>query len=318
MVDPSSFRRFMEDGISAWRRAEGPTWLVAVGVHGGWLAATAFHQALPAWALPLLGGWLVAWHGSLEHEVIHGHPTRVRWINRLVVGLPLALWLPHAIYRSTHLAHHRTERLTEPGHDPESHFLDAETWARMGPISRGLQRTQTTLLGRLVLGPVLVLARFFAEEARRLRAGEPGRRGAWARHLALAAIVVAWVSGICGMSLWRYLAFFVYPGLSLTLLRSFLEHRPASAPGHRTAVVEAGPVLSLLFLNNNLHAVHHEAPRLAWFRLPARYRRDRAGYLARNGGYLWSGYAEIAARHLLTPKDGKGLSRRPARAARAT
>ena len=48
-------------------------------------------------------------------------------------------------------------------------------------------------------------------------------------------------------------------------------------------MVEAEAPLALMFLNNNLHALHHAEPGLAWYRLPARYRQRRAELLAENG-----------------------------------
>ena len=49
------------------RSVEAPTLIVAVVIHGAWLALTWWHAALPAWALVAGGGWLVAWHKSLQH-----------------------------------------------------------------------------------------------------------------------------------------------------------------------------------------------------------------------------------------------------------
>ena len=121
--------------------------------------------------------------------------------------------------------------------------------------------------------------------------------------MASVALVLVWAVGICGIPLADYLIFFAYPGTALTLLRSFLEHQAREAPGERSVLVEAGPVLSLLFLNNNLHALHHAEPGLPWYRLPARYRERRAALLAHNGGYRFGGYLEVAARYLLRPKE---------------
>jgi fatty acid desaturase len=78
----------------------------------------------------------------------------------------------------------------------------------------------------------------------------------------------------------------------------------ASPPGRRTHDHrEAGPLLSLLYLNNNLHAAHHEAPGLAWYELPAYYRAHRAELLARNGGYLALGYGELIRRYAFSAKE---------------
>ena len=73
-------------------------------------------------------------------------------------------------------------------------------------------------------------------------------------------------------------------------MRSFAEHKAAMTPYERSAVVEAGPLFSLLFLNNNLHYVHHKRPDLPWHALPAYWRDHRRELLAENGGLLYRGY----------------------------
>jgi fatty acid desaturase len=96
--------------------------------------------------------------------------------------------------------------------------------------------------------------------------------------------------------------FAAYPGISLIMIRSFIEHRAHETPKMRTAVVESGPFFSLLFLNNNLHRVHHERPGIAWYLLPGMYRSERERYLADTGGYLVHGYSEVVRRWLLNPR----------------
>ena len=91
--------------------------------------------------------------------------------------------------------------------------------------------------------------------------------------------------------------------MSLTLMRSYLEHRPSDDQAESTTIVERAPVFGLLFLNNNLHAAHHDNPSLPWYALPAAYRSDRDRFVAHNGGYVFSGYLDIARRYLLKPKD---------------
>jgi len=108
---------------------------------------------------------------------------------------------------------------------------------------------------------------------------------------------------ICGIPIAAYIALFAYPGLSLAMVRSYAEHRPAAEPAHRIAVVEAGRVMRLLFLNNNYHLPHHDRPGLAWYDLPAYYRANRGAFLERNAGYLFAGYGEQVRRFLLRPKD---------------
>jgi fatty acid desaturase len=100
-----------------------------------------------------------------------------------------------------------------------------------------------------------------------------------------------------------YVALFVLPGVSLTLVRSFAEHKAANTPLERTAIVEAGAPFALLFLNNNLHYAHHKRPDLPWHALPAYYRAHRGELLHENGGLLYRGYREILGRYLLRPVD---------------
>ncbi len=280
------------------RGVETPTLLVAALVHGGWLTLTWWHAALPAWALVAGGGWLVAWHGSLQHETIHGHPTSRPWLNALVGGLPLSLWLPYAVYRRTHLAHHLTAAITDPLDDPESRYLSG----RAGRAALLLSRLEAPLLGRMLLGPPVTVGRFLAGEAARARR-QPGVVARdWLPHLGGVAAVLLWLR-CSGFGVGDYVLCCVYPGLALTLLRSFAEHRADPLPGRRVAIVEDAGPLALLYLNNNLHAAHHRAPGLAWYALPAFHARHRDALLAGNGGLVYRGYGEVAARFLLRPHD---------------
>ena len=286
------------------RAFEAPTWAVAIAVHVGWLATTFYHDALVWWLLWPLGAWFTAWHGSFQHEALHGHPTRWPRLNGALAGLPLGLWMPYAIYRDTHLLHHRNEYLTCPLNDPESFYLPRATWNRLGPLARGLYRVHDTLAGRLVLGPGLAAWRLWRAEAARLVQGKFDNLAIWLRHLVGVAAVVYWLVGVCGMPVWLYLACFAYPGLSLILLRSYAEHRAAAAVDHRTLIVEAELPFALLYLNNNLHFAHHQAPGLAWYKLPARYRAWRDDVFERNGNYRFPGYGSLIRRHLLRGKEG--------------
>ena len=67
-------------------------------------------------------------------------------------------------------------------------------------------------------------------------------------------------------------------------------------------IEDRGP-LALLFLNNNLHVVHHMHPEVPWYRLPALYAARRAHYLRRNGGYRYRSYTEGIRAHFLRAKD---------------
>lgn len=282
---------------------EWPTVALAVVIYGGWLLLTLYWAEIPTLVLILLGGWLVAWQGSLQHEVMHGHPTRIRAVNEAVAWPPLSLWLPYPVYRVSHLRHHRDELLTDPIEDPESAYLTAESWGRMGPIRRAILRWNMTLAGRLVIGPAIMIGFFLQDEMRQVIRGEAGRRAIWASHLVGVAAVLAWVGLVCGMPLWLYLVGFVYVGGAFTRLRSFAEHKYAERHEERTAIVENGGLLGLLYLNNNLHVLHHVRPAVAWYRLPALYREQREALIARNGGLVYDGYGDIARRFFLHPHD---------------
>jgi len=280
--------------LSRWQRTGAPTWIVAALACGGWITLTLGYHALPLGALLPLAAFVMALYGSLQHETIHGHPTRWRWVNEALGWAPLWLWLPYPIYRDEHRAHHDDAILTDPLADPESKYASPADWPRFGRLRRAALRFNTTLLGRLTIGPALTMADFLRRELRTVIAGEPGRRRIWALHALALVPVLAWLWA-CEIPLWAYALLFVHPGLSLTLLRSFAEHIASAEPEARTVTVEAGPFFSLLFLNNNLHALHHARPELPWFALPRLARRLPRPALR------YGGYSEIARRFLLHP-----------------
>ena len=100
-------------------------------------------------------------------------------------------------------------------------------------------------------------------------------------------LALVWIWQVCGIHPLLYLAATAYPGFSLLMLRTYAEHRAGEAVPTRTAVIESSPLFGLLFLNNNLHAPHHERPALAWYRLPAYFRENRTRILTENGGYAY-------------------------------
>jgi fatty acid desaturase len=299
---PLTLMTFANNRPATRRVAERETLLLAAAIYAGWIFATYFYRWAPTPILFVVGGWFLAWHGSLQHETIHGHPTRSRVINTLIGGAPLSLWLPYERYRETHLAHHASEDLTEPSADPESRYLQIRAGLR-GRLEVWLLKGTSTLLGRLTLGPIVEISTFLMREAAALARGNRRRWRIWAVHLLQTTPIVLWLTLVCHMSLLRYVATFIFPGAALSLLRSFAEHRDADKPGHRIAIVENAPALGLLFLNNNLHAVHHAYPGASWMQLPALYRRHRCRILHENGGLVYDGYGQIMSRFLLSPHD---------------
>lgn len=282
---------------------EWQTALLAVAIYGGWLALTYWHATLPLWLLIPSGAWLTCWHSSLQHEILHGHPTRSAAINRALGYPPLTLWLPYDRYCATHLQHHHDERLTDPLDDPESRYVTPQDWRRLGALGRLLVRVQTTLAGRLIVGPFWAIGSFWRDEARDAIAAVPGRRRIWAGHLIAVAILLLWLHFVCAMKLAFYFAVFALGGTSLMLIRSFAEHRADAAVIKRTAVVEGYGPLAWLYLFNNLHAAHHARPGLPWYRLAGFFRANRAALVDPARGPYYAGYGEVFRRFLLRPHD---------------
>jgi fatty acid desaturase len=292
------------DGRRTKRRGvEWPTVLLAILIYGGFLALTWFHAFLPIWVFAPACAWLVAWHSSLQHEIIHGHPTRSRRINRMIGNIPLSLWMPYKTYRLAHLQHHCDEQLTDPLDDPEPRYVTAEDWASLGPIGRRMLKLQKTLLGRLVVGPIWAVGFFLADEAVKLRRRDPVALRAWAEHLVGVAVVVFWLMAVCGLSLGAYVVTVVYPAISLLLIRSFAEHKAAEGVAERTAIVENSWILGPLFLFNNLHAVHHERPSMPWYEIPAWYAANRGRLILETGGHVYDGYFDVARRFMFSDHD---------------
>lgn len=267
-----------------WHRVEAPTWLVATAIYAGFGLLTWHWTMLPGWLVLPAGAWLVAWHASLQHECLHGHPTRRPWINRLVAGPSLWLWLPYDLYRTEHTRHHRAPRLTDPTCDPESFYVDAAAWRRMPPWQRRLLVAHNTLAGRLLLGPPWLLLRFAAGLARQRVAWR-----AWTWHGLGLTVLFGWL-WLCRVPAGEYLLLAAWPGLALTLVRSFHEHRAAQGGGDTVTVERAGP-LALLFLNNHRHAAHHAQPSAPWYTLRP------------EGGYRVASYAQLARAYAFRPKD---------------
>ncbi|MEJ0097100.1 MAG: fatty acid desaturase [Bauldia sp.] len=282
-------------------RVEAPTVALAVAIYGGWIVVTLAWRFIPWPLLVLAGGWLTAWQSSLQHETIHGHPTRFRALNDAIGWPPLSLWLPYPIYRASHLRHHRDERLTDPIEDPESAYVTPELWSRVGPLGRAILAANTTLIGRLLIGPAIMIGAFVGSEVLALARGDYRHGGIWARHLLGVAAVLVWVVAVCGMPFWLYLVAFVYPGAALIRLRAYAEHRWSEEVAHRTAIVERGGLFGILFLNNNLHALHHSRPTIPWYDLPAAYDHERRSLVSRNGGLVYRGYFDVARRFLFRP-----------------
>ena len=295
------------------RRAavEIPTLLLILGTYAAWCALTLAYGRWPLYVLAPLLALVLTLHSSIQHEIVHGHPTRWRELNRLFAIVPLTLWLPYERYRHTHHVHHIDARLTDPLDDPESFYWRAEDWARLGPVARRAQLLQQTLAGRVLLGSFWRIAMFLRDEVLALRHSEQrplirnrqNVRRVWLEHLAWCVPVVLWLKLVCAMPLWIYFVAAVIPANGILLIRSYAEHRARQGVRERVATVEGSWFLGPLFLFNNLHSLHHESPAIPWYSLPRRYRLERERLLADNGGLVYRTYFEVAWRYLFRAHD---------------
>ena len=296
-------------GPDAWRRegaVDWPTLWVMAATYLVWVLALWVIAPLSVPLAILVLSLAVTQHSSLQHEVLHGHPFRLRWLNELLVSLPVGLCFPYGRFRDTHLAHHRDELLTDPYDGPESNFMDPAVWERQSRGRRMLLRWNNTLLGRMAIGPALGVTSFAAQDLAAIRAGDRAILRDWILHV-IGLVVVFWIVAQSPMPVWAYLIG-AYLGLSLLKIRTYLEHRAHLKARCRTVVVERGgpgpfAILPFLFLNNNLHVVHHAKPNVAWYHLPALYRAGREDWLKRNETYVYPSYAAIFRAHLVKAKD---------------
>ncbi len=287
--------------FSQHRPIEWPTIAVVALVYAVLAGLVWFHASLPWWVILPIGSYFACLHSSLQHEMLHGHPTRNRTINEALVFVTPTFWLPYQRYKDTHLQHHNNLYLTDPENDPESFYILPDGWAAMPGIKRWLFQFNQTLGGRMVIGPAVGIIRFWSADFLDVMRGNGRKAKAWAVFAVSSALTLAYVMW-CGMPIWQYLLLVAYPGISLALVRSYCEHQASEQIDHRTIIVECSLFWSFLFLNNNLHLPHHERPAMAWYKLPHYYRSERATLIAQNNGYLMS-YAEMFRRYFLSAKE---------------
>ncbi|MBY6081384.1 fatty acid desaturase [Ruegeria arenilitoris] len=280
---------------------EWPTFALIFACYALWLIAIFGVAAWSLWlAVPMMGV-VAALHSSLTHEALHGHPFRAKWLNEALMALPLTLFIPYNRFRDLHLAHHQDANLTDPYDDPESNYLDPAVWARLPRWQRWVYQANNTLLGRMVLGPIIGQLAFLRDDWRGAVRGDRDIWLAWALHLPGVATVL-WIVAQSAMPVWAFVLA-AYLGLALVKIRTFLEHRAHEKSRARTVIVEDRGPLAFLFLNNNLHVVHHMNPAAPWYRLPALYRRGKERYLACNEAYVYRSYGQVFRQYIWRAKD---------------
>ncbi|EEX10585.1 fatty acid desaturase domain protein [Ruegeria lacuscaerulensis ITI-1157] len=280
---------------------EWPTFALIFACYALWLIAIFGVAVWSLWLAVSMMGVVAALHSSLTHEALHGHPFRAKWLNEALMALPLTLFIPYNRFRDLHLAHHQDANLTDPYDDPESNYLDPAIWVRLPRWQRWVYQANNTLLGRMLLGPIIGQLAFVRDDWRGAVRGDRDIWLAWALHLPGVAVVL-WIVAQSAMPVWAFVLA-AYLGLALVKIRTFLEHRAHENSRARTVIVEDRGPLAFLFLNNNLHVVHHMNPAAPWYRLPALYRRGKERYLACNEAYVYRSYGQVFRQYFWRAKD---------------
>jgi len=222
---------------------------------------------------------------ALHHEAIHGSFDPDRRVN-LLAGRFMAILLGSSfqVLRFAHLMHHRFNR--NPGDRPDVY----------DPAVTSKARARLGFLGNLVIGlylselvaPLLCLAPKFA--IRRLldriyRGEDPAvseiRKAAHRMFLNPAQLRDIRTDALLSLALliaaaWAFganwpllLAFLIGRGVLISVFDNVYHFAtPIDRPDYARNLALPKP-LQLLFLNMNLHRVHHGRPSIPWWALPA-------------------------------------------------
>ena len=293
--DSSTSRVLKEAG--EWR-----TLAVVIAVYGLTVLTVLRYDVLTPWlAVPMLAV-LGAWHLSMQHEVLHGHPFKNQFLNDAIGGIPVTLWIPYLAFKKDHHEHHLSD-LTNPALDNESYYVSQEQWDKAGRIRRAAWTANRTILFRMFVWTIVSTITYVLSVLKRAVRNEKSDRLAVALHIIGVAFVVYLVS-LSSMPLWQFALGTLYGGRILNAIRPFPEHKYQSGVETRTAMIMAGRFMSLLMLNNNLHVAHHDEPGVPWYRYDKLMQRVNAVERARAAGVLYEGgYAEVFRRFSFTPVD---------------
>ena len=244
----------------------------------------------------------IAQYSSLQHEVLHGHPFANQTLSEALVFPGLTIFVPYLRFKDTHLQHHYDPNLTDPYDDPEANYMDPAVWNRLSRPVRWFLGLNNTLLGRILLGPAISIWFFSGPDLAAMRAGDRRIIQSWVLHGLGLALVLVWLWGFTDMPVWGWFIA-AYLGYGLLKIRTYLEHRAHEAFRARTVIIEDRGPLALLFLNNNLHAVHHMHPAVPWYKLPGLYAARGDHYRRRNDAYVYKNYGQIFRQYLFKAKD---------------
>ena len=281
---------------------EWPTWLLIFSVYASWILLMQYYHVLGAvLSVPLLV-LVCALHGSMCHELIHGHPTRIQAVNNALASVPLMLFLPFPIYRESHLNHHHDENITLPGKDPESYYCSASEYRRKTWLGKAFAWINMTIVGRLLLNPAVEIFRLLQLAFKALKSADADALRVWGIHLVSVTLLMLVIVQYFQVPWWQYLLV-AYFANSLTRIRSFYEHRARIVVSERTVLMEPCLFFRIMFLNLNFHLAHHEHPSIPWYQLGHYYRAHRSELITRSGDFFYSGYKHWLLGHLFRPVD---------------
>lgn len=282
-------------------RLEWPTWVLILAVTALWCAIVIIQPFEPQiWNAALLIPLLVL-HSSLQHEAIHILEQKWPRLARIAIFPAFGLFVPYLRFRELHLKHHINELITDPFDDPETMYLEAGFWRKLPLRLKRVFEINNTLIGRMIIGPIIGQVFFMVQDFRALKAGDLKVMIGWGLHIPAICLVLGFLI-LWEFSLVSYLLA-AYGALSILKIRTFLEHRAHHATSARSVLIRRGGVFGFLFLNNNLHAVHHKYPGVSWYNLPKLSRQEMPQILSENENYQFRSYWEIFARFAFKSKE---------------
>ena len=257
---------------------------------------------MPVWLTVLLLIPVITFHSSLQHECIHGHPFVDQRLNDLIVYLPIGLFIPYPRFKEVHLTHHQRARITDPTEDPESWYVTREDWAKFNRLRKVIWTANNTLVGRMLIGPAIGISSLVRSDFQKARSGDRRVLSDWTTHFTLTSLLLISIGFFTGISIFSYLIA-AYFGMSLLMIRTFLEHQAHPDRRARSVLINDKGPLRVLFLNNNLHAVHHAYPSVAWYRLPGLFRLHQDRFVEMNKGYFFRSYIDVMRAHAFRRKE---------------
>ena len=256
---------------------------IAVALGCLWSASHA-----PHWTLIVAAAFVFSFANntifSLLHECVHGSFHSSRWISERA-GMVFASFFPTAftIQRVSHFGHHRRNRTDQELYD---YYLPHQSrWLKTYWIYCLLTGFYWAIIP--VAGLVYLLWPF----AFRSRAFQQGPAKWWGfqefvRDIAAEPVMRVWPEALFTLALqvllWRaldldwvgWLACYWAFGLNWSSLQ-YTDHAWSPRDVHEGAWnLRFWPITQAIFLNYNLHLVHHRRPTIPWVHLPRFVRAD--------------------------------------------